>query len=85
MAPVTLYSTMMCPYCFAAKNLLKSKGAPFNVIDVTMNPLRRAAMSRKSGGRTSVPQIFIGEVHVGGFDELSALDRQGKLDSLLGI
>ena len=85
MAPVTLYSTMMCPYCFAAKSLLKEKGTSFDVIDVTMNPLKRAAMSRKSGGRTSVPQIFIGEIHVGGFDELSALDRQGKLDVLLGI
>ncbi len=85
MAPVTLYSTMMCPYCFAAKNLLKSKGMDIDVIDVTMNPIKRAAMSEKSGGRTSVPQIFIGDVHVGGFDELSALDRQGKLDGLLGI
>jgi len=75
----------MCPYCFAAKSLLKEKGTSFDVIDVTMNPLKRAAMSRKSGGRTSVPQIFIGEIHVGGFDELSALDRQGKLDVLLGI
>ncbi len=85
MVPVTLYSTMMCPYCFAAKNLLKSKGMPFKVIDVTMNPIKRAAMSEKSGGRTSVPQIFIGDKHVGGFDELSALDRQGKLNSLLGV
>jgi glutaredoxin 3 len=85
MAPVTLYSTMMCPYCFAAENLLKSKGMAFKVIDVTMNPVKRAAMREKSGGRTTVPQIFIGEVHVGGFDELSALDQQGKLNSLLGI
>jgi len=85
MAPVTLYSTMMCPYCFAAKNLLKSKGMAFDVIDVTMNPKERAAMSKKSDGRTSVPQIFIGDMHVGGFDELSALDRQGKLNGLLGI
>jgi len=85
MTPVTLYSTMMCPYCFAAKNLLKSKGMAFKVIDVTMNPIKRAVMREKSGGRTSVPQIFIGDKHVGGFDELSALDRQGKLNGLLGI
>jgi len=85
MAPVTLYSTMLCPYCFAAKNLLKGKGMAFDVIDVTMDPKARAAMSEKSGGRTSVPQIFIGDTHVGGFDELSNLDRQGKLDNLLGI
>ena len=85
MAPVTLYSTMMCPYCFAAKNLLKNKGMPFKEIDVTMKPKKRADMSQKSGGRTSVPQIVIGDMHVGGFDELSALDRQGKLNSLLGI
>lgn len=85
MASVTLYSTMMCPYCYAAKNLLEGKGASFEEIDVTMNPKKRADMTLKSGGQTSVPQIFIGDTHVGGFDDLSALDRQGKLDSLLGI
>jgi len=85
MASVTLYSTMMCPYCFAAKNLLKDKGVSFEVIDVTMNPIKRAAMVKKSGGQTSVPQIFIDDLHVGGFDELAALDRQGKLDVLLGL
>jgi len=76
---------MLCPYCFAAKNLLKDKGVPFEEKDVTMNPIKRAAMSEKSGGKTSVPQIFIDDLHVGGFDELAALDRQGKLDALLGL
>ncbi len=85
MASVILYSTIMCPYCFAAKNLLKKKGAPIEEIDVTMNPIKRAAMSEKSGGQTSVPQIFIDNLHVGGFDELVDLDRQGKLHQLLGI
>ncbi len=85
MAPVILYSTILCPYCSAAKNLLKQKGVSFEAIDVTMNPIKRAAMSEKSGGKTSVPQIFIDDLHVGGFDELAALDRQGKLDTLLGL
>jgi glutaredoxin 3 len=85
MAPVILYSTILCPYCSAAKNLLKQKGVSFEAIDVTMNPIKRAAMSEKSGGKTSVPQIFIDDLHVGGFDELAALDRQGKLDALLGL
>jgi len=76
---------MMCPYCFAAKNLLKKKGVSFNEIDITLKPEKRAAMSQKSGGRTSVPQIFIDDRHVGGFDELSALERQGKLNGLLGL
>ncbi len=85
MAPVILYSTILCPYCSAAKNLLKQKGVSFEAIDVTMNPIKRAAMSEKSGGKTSVPQIFIDDLHVGGFDDLAALDRQGKLDALLGL
>lgn len=85
MASVVLYSTMMCPYCFAAKNLLKSKGMSFEEIDVTMKPDKRATMIEKAGGQTSVPQIFIDDQHVGGFDELAALDRQGKLDILLGL
>ena len=85
MVPVILYSTILCPYCSAAKNLLKQKGVSFEAIDVTMNPIKRAAMSEKSGGKTSVPQIFIDDLHVGGFDELAALDRQGKLDALLGL
>ncbi len=85
MAPVILYSTILCPYCSAAKNLLKQKGVSFEAIDVTMNPIKRAAMSEKSGGKTSVPQIFIDDLHIGGFDDLAALDRQGKLDALLGL
>jgi len=85
MATVTLYSTMLCPYCSAAKNLLNKKGAPFEEIDVTMNPIKRAAMSEKSGGQTSVPQIFIDDLHVGGFEELVDLDQEGELDSLLGL
>jgi len=85
MTTVTLYSTMLCPYCFAAKNLLKNKGVSFEEIDVTMSPIKRAGMSEKSDGQTSVPQIFIDDLHVGGFEELAALDRQGNLDALLGL
>ncbi len=84
MAPVTLYSTMLCPYCFAAKKLLKEKGAEFEEVDVTMNPKKRAFMMEKAGGKRTVPQIFIGDAHVGGYDDLYALDRQGKLETLLG-
>ncbi len=83
MPPITIYTTRFCPYCHAAKDLLRKKGVAFDEIDVTSDRSGRAAMSARSQGRTSVPQIFIGEQHIGGCDDLHHLDRQGKLDSLL--
>lgn len=84
MAKVTVYSSMWCPYCTRAKKLLDSKGANYEDIDVTMDAAARLEMTQKSGGQRTVPQIFIGDQHVGGSDELAALDRAGKLDGLLG-
>ena len=84
MAKVTMYSTGVCPYCIRAESLLKSKGvANIDKIRVDLDPVRRQEMLDKSGGRRTVPQIWIGETHVGGFDELYALDRAGGLDPLL--
>lgn len=83
MSKVTMYSTGVCPYCVMAERLLKSKGvADIEKIRVDIDPERRTEMMEKTGRRT-VPQIYIGGRHVGGFDELSALDRQGGLDPLL--
>lgn len=82
MKTVTLYTTSWCPYCHRAKALLERKGVLFDEIDVTMDRKRRDAMEEKAG-RSSVPQIWIGEAHVGGSDELYALERAGKLDALL--
>lgn len=83
MKPVEIYTSPLCGYCHAAKRLLKEKGVSFSEIDVMANPNRKGEMiSRANGGRT-VPQIFIGDVHVGGCDDLYALDRSGKLDPLL--
>ena len=83
MSKIIVYTTKMCPYCVAAKKLLKKKGASFEEIDVTFDRNTRQAMSRKAGGQTSVPQIFIGETHVGGCDDLFELDGKGALDLLL--
>jgi glutaredoxin 3 len=83
MAPIEIYTTPFCGYCHAAKRLLSQKGARFTEIDVSRDPAHRAEMTQRANGRRTVPQIFIGERHVGGFDELSALDRAGKLDPLL--
>ena len=74
---------MFCPFCFRAKNLLDGKGVTYEEIDVTMDRNRRAEMIERSNGRHSVPQIFIGGHHVGGCDDLFALDAAGKLDPLL--
>jgi glutaredoxin 3 len=82
MKQVTVYSTRICPYCVRAKALLDSKHVPYAEVLVDVDMERRTEMMQKSGQRT-VPQIFIGEIHVGGCDELYALDRQGKLDTLL--
>jgi glutaredoxin 3 len=83
MQKVVIYTTRFCPYCIRAKRLLTSKGAAFEEIDVTGDWAARDALVAKAGGRMTVPQIWIGEVHVGGSDELAALDRDGKLDALL--
>lgn len=83
MPKIKIYTTFMCPYCHAAKDLLGKKQAAFEEIDVSFNPGLREEMTRMAGGRTSVPQIWIGDTHVGGCDDLYALDRQGKLDPLL--
>jgi glutaredoxin 3 len=83
MTKVTIYTTPICPYCVRAKHLLKKKGAAVEEIDVFMDCDARAQMEEKSGGRRSVPQIFIGETHVGGCDELYALEQDGALDPLL--
>lgn len=82
MKPVIVYSTRVCPYCVRAKTLLDRKHVPYTDIMVDQDPARLAEMMQKSGRRT-VPQIFVGETHVGGCDELYALDRAGGLDPLL--
>lgn len=83
MAKVTIYTTMLCPYCHMAKDLLRQKGVAFEEIDVNSGSGLRAQMREKAGGRNSVPQIWIGDRHVGGCDDLYALDRSGSLDPLL--
>ncbi|TCT05889.1 glutaredoxin 3 [Tepidamorphus gemmatus] len=83
MARVVIYTTPFCPYCHAAKTLLAAKGVSFEEIDVGADPRLRAEMTQRAGGRRTVPQIFIDETHVGGCDDLHALDRQGRLDALL--
>jgi glutaredoxin 3 len=84
MAEVELYTTMFCPYCTRARALLERKGAPYTEFDILEAPQRRSEMIRRAGGRTSVPQIFINGEHIGGSDELVALDRAGELDAMLG-
>ena len=81
---MVVYSTGWCPYCERAKGLLERKGVAYQEIKVDENPTERAAMLARSGGRRTVPQIFFGERHIGGFDELYALDKAGELDKLLG-
>jgi len=83
MPKITIYTTPICPYCVRAKALLKKKGATFEEIDVFMNSEARRLMEEKASGRYTVPQIFIGERHVGGCDDLYALERAGELDPLL--
>ncbi len=82
-APVIMYTSAVCPYCTMAERLLRAKGVDdIEEIRVDLEPQLRGEMMQKTGRRT-VPQIYIGETHVGGFDDLSALDRAGKLDALL--
>lgn len=83
MAEVTIYTTMMCPYCHRAKSLLARKGVAFNEIDVGMDADKRAEMEERAHGGYTVPQIFINGAHIGGCDDLHALERAGKLDPLL--
>jgi glutaredoxin 3 len=82
MAKVEIYTTPTCPYCHAAKVLLREKGVDYNEISV-IEPELRQKMTERAHGRRTVPQIFIGDVHVGGYDDMAALDRQGGLDALL--
>jgi glutaredoxin 3 len=84
MAKVELYTTAWCPYCSRARSLLRMKGVAFVDIDIEKEPERRPEMIRRAGGRTSVPQIFINGEHIGGSDELAALDRRGELDAKVG-
>lgn len=81
-AAITLYTTAICPYCVAAKNFLKSKGQSWTEVRIDLEPAEREKMIAKAK-RTSVPQIFIGETHVGGYDDMIALHRAGKLEPLL--
>lgn len=83
MANVTIYTRSWCGYCAAAKDLLTRKGAAFDEIDIEEQPDQRRIMIDRAGGRTSVPQIFVGDVHVGGSDDLHALERRGGLEPLL--
>ena len=81
---VTMYATGWCPNCDRARGLQQRKGVTFIEVKVDEDPAQRDAMLKRSGGRRTVPQIFIGDRHVGGFDDLYALDKAGELDSLLG-
>ena len=83
MSNVTIYTTSACPYCMMAKNLLTKKGAKFQEIDVSNDADERQRMTSLAGGRRSVPQIFVGKTHIGGCDDLHALDAKGGLDPLL--
>jgi glutaredoxin 3 len=83
MPPIEIYTTPYCPYCMAAKKLLASKGAPFKEIDVASDSALRTKMVERANGGYTVPQIFIGQTHVGGCDDLYALEEAGKLDPLL--
>jgi len=85
MPPVEVYTTPYCPYCIAAKDLLRRKGVAFTEINVLGNRELRRKMVERAQGRTTVPQIFIGATHIGGCDELFALDKAGGLDPLLAV
>ena len=83
MKPVEIYTTPYCPYCIAAKRLLDKKGVAYSETDVSRDPALRQAMTARAGGSRTVPQIFIGGQHVGGSDDLHALDHRGALDPML--
>jgi glutaredoxin 3 len=82
MSAITIYTTPTCPYCIAAKALLNEKGAAYNEVNVQNDRATALALAERTGRRT-VPQIFIGETHVGGFDDLNALESAGRLDAML--
>lgn len=82
MKKVEIYTTQWCPYCHAAKSLLDEKGVNYEEVDAD-DPEVRMAMVQRANGRRTVPQIFVGETHVGGYDDMAALDRRGQLDPLL--
>lgn len=84
MPNIIVYSKNVCPFCVQAKLLLKNKGVAINEINIEHSPEERQTMIEKSGGRMTVPQIFIDDQHIGGYDDLAALDKAGKLDPLLG-
>jgi glutaredoxin 3 len=84
MARVEIYSKMFCGYCYSAKRLLDAKGVAYEEYDITLGGAKRGEMIQRAMGRTTVPQIFIDDVHVGGCDDLHALDESGGLDPLLG-
>lgn len=83
MTTVEIYTTPTCPYCTAAKQLLRKKGVTYAEIDVSRDPDLRASMTKRAGGSRTVPQIFIGGQHIGGCDDMYALDQAGGLDPLL--
>jgi glutaredoxin 3 len=83
MSKIEVYSTAVCPYCVAAKNLLKSKGLEWSEVRIDTDPAQRDAMLARSGGHRTVPQIFVNNQFVGGYDDLVAADRSGKLAQLL--
>lgn len=83
--PITIYTTELCPYCRRAKALLDEKRAAYTEVDVTYDAAQRARMMERSAGRRTVPQIFIGATHIGGCDDLYALDARGGLDPLIGM
>jgi glutaredoxin 3 len=84
MAKIEIYTKFLCPFCTRAKKLLETKGVAFEEIDISAGGPRRGEMLDRSGGRQTVPQIFIDDAHVGGCDDLLALDRAGRLDPMLG-
>jgi len=84
MAKVEIYTKFLCPYCHRAVELLRRKGIAFEEIDITMDAAKRQVMIKRASGRTTVPQVFIGGQHIGGSDDLAALDGRGGLDALLG-
>ncbi len=85
MPKVELYTSPLCGFCHAAKRLLDQKGVAFTEVDIAAQPERRAEMMQRAQGGRTVPQIFIGELHVGGCDDLYAMERAGKLDALLEL
>ena len=85
MPDIVIYGTQHCGYCVRAQQFLTARGLPYTYIYVDREPQRRDEMLRRSAGRYTVPQIFIDDFHVGGYDDMIALDRQGKLDPLLGL